>query len=106
MGRLGRIGIVTADILDRGKKIMTHKGLQFVMLAVAVVVFAAAGLVSYFVDQKTDKLEERLERMEALLVELAGKEGADQIAAATTPSTRSRSGTTVDVMKERSAAPA
>ena len=28
LGRLGRIGIVTADILDRGKRIMTHKGLH------------------------------------------------------------------------------
>jgi voltage-gated potassium channel len=142
LGRLGRIGIVTADILDRGKKIMTHKGLQFVMLAVAVIVFAAAGLVSiaersakgadihdfgqglwwavvtvttvgygdrypvtpfgqgvavvlmlvgigligvltatvasYFVDQKTDKLEDRLERMEALLLELTGRAGSEQ----------------------------
>ena len=137
LGRLGRIGVVTADILDRAKRIMTHKGLHFVLLAVAVIVFASAGLVtiaersarganihdfgqglwwaivtvttvgygdrypvtpfgqgvavalmlvgigligvltatvaSFFIDQKTDRLEERLERMEALLVELAGR---------------------------------
>ncbi len=134
LGRLGRIGVVAADVLARAKKLMTHKGVHFVMLAVAVIVFACAGLVtiaersakganihdfgqglwwaivtvttvgygdrypvtpfgegvavilmlvgigligvltatvaSYFVDQKTDRLEERLERMEQLLLEL------------------------------------
>lgn len=135
LARLGRVGVLVADILDRAKRLMTHKQLHFVMLAVMVIVFAAAGLVtiaersskganihdfgqglwwaivtvttvgygdrypitpfgqgvavalmlvgigligvltatvaSYFVDQKTDKLEERLERMESLLLELA-----------------------------------
>ena len=32
--------MVTADILDRGKKLMTHKGLHFVLLAVTLIVFA------------------------------------------------------------------
>lgn len=137
LARLGRVGVITADILDRAKKLMTHKGLHFVLLAVVLIVFASAGLVtiaerstkganihdfgqglwwaivtvttvgygdrypvtpfgqgvavalmlvgigllgvltatvaSYFVDQKTDKLEERLERMESLLLELTGR---------------------------------
>ena len=34
------------DILDRAKRIMTHKGLHSVLLAVAVIVFASAGLVT------------------------------------------------------------
>jgi voltage-gated potassium channel len=139
LARLGRVGIVAADVLARAKKIMTHQGLQFVLLAVAVIVFASAGLVtiaersakganihdfgqglwwaivtvttvgygdrypvtpfgqgvavvlmlvgigligvltatvaSFFVDQKTDKLEERLVRMESLLLELTGRTG-------------------------------
>jgi voltage-gated potassium channel len=139
LARLGRVGIITADILDRAKKLMTHKGLHFVLLAVTLIVFASAGLVtiaersakganihdfgqglwwaivtvttvgygdkypitgfgqgvavalmlvgigligvltatvaSFFVDQKTDKLEDRLERMEALLLELVGRNG-------------------------------
>ncbi len=139
LGRLGRVGMVTADILDRGKKLMTHKGLHFVLLAVTLIVFASAGLVtiaersakganihdfgqglwwaivtvttvgygdrypvtpfgqgvavalmlvgigllgvltatvaSYFVDQKTDKLEDRFERMESLLLELTRRDG-------------------------------
>jgi voltage-gated potassium channel len=142
LSRLGRIGIVVGDILDRGKKLMTHKGIHFVLLAVAVIIFACAGMVtiversakgsnihdfgqglwwamvtvttvgygdrypvtpfgqgvaivlmlvgigligvltatvaSFFVDQKTDKLEERLVRMEALLLELAGRAGGGE----------------------------
>lgn len=138
--RLGRIGVVTADILDRAKRLMTHKGLNFVLLSVTVIVFAGAGLVtvaersakganihdfgqglwwavvtvttvgygdkypvtpfgqgvavllmlvgigligvltatiaSFFVDEKTDKLEERLKNMEALLLELTGRSDA------------------------------
>lgn len=131
--RLGRIGVLAGGILERGRKVMTHKGVHFVLLAVAIIVFASAGLVtiteraahggnihnlgqglwwamvtvttvgygdrypvspfgqgvavmlmlvgigligvltatvaSYFVDQKTDILEDRLERMELLLHE-------------------------------------
>ena len=138
--RLGRIGIVAADILARGKSIMTHKGLHFVLLSVTVVVFASAGLVtiaehsakgsnihdygqglwwavvtvttvgygdrypvtpfgqgvavmlmlvgvsligvltasiaSFFVEQKTGNLEDRLDRMETLLIELVGRDEA------------------------------
>ena len=33
LARLGRVGIVAADVLARAKKIMTHQGLQFVLLA-------------------------------------------------------------------------
>lgn len=143
LSRLARIGVVVGDILDRGKKLMTHKGVHFVLLAVGVIVFACAGLVtiaertakgsnihdfgqglwwaittvttvgygdrypvtplgqgvavvlmlvgigligvltatvaSFFVDQKTDKLEERLERMEALLLELTGRAGGGEV---------------------------
>ncbi len=146
LARLGRVGVVTADILDRGKKILTHNGVHFVLLAVGLMVFSAAGLVtiaersakganihdfgqglwwaivtvttvdygdrypvtpfgqgvsvvlmlvgigligvltatvaSYFVDQKTDKLEDGLERMEMLLRELTGRVGPEQATAA------------------------
>jgi len=146
LGRLGRIGVLAADIIARAKAIMTHKGIHYVLLVVAVIVFASAGLVtiaersakgsnihdfgqglwwaivtvttvgygdrypvtpfgqgiavvlmlvgvsligvltatvaSYFVEQQTDVLEERLGRMEALLVDLVGQRESDRLLAA------------------------
>ena len=38
IARLARVGVVTADILARAKAIMTHKGVHYVLLIVAVIV--------------------------------------------------------------------
>jgi voltage-gated potassium channel len=42
--RLGRVVIVLGGGLRRAKSMLTHHGLHFVLLAVTVIVFAAAGL--------------------------------------------------------------
>ncbi len=175
LGRLGRIAVLTADIVARAKKLMTHKGLHFVLLAVMLIVFTSAGLVtiaersanganihdfgqglwraivtvttvgygdtypvtpfgqgvavalmlvgigllgvltatvaSYFVDQKTDKLEERLERMESLLLELTGRDGEHPLVAqngrgVSTASNQDGNGsTTEDAQRQASESP-
>jgi voltage-gated potassium channel len=46
LGRLGRVGIVAGRAIDRGKSVMTHRGLHFVLLAVGIIVFACAGIVT------------------------------------------------------------
>ena len=43
---LGRVGIVFAETIRRAKSILTHNGLHFVVLTVAVLVFVCAGLVT------------------------------------------------------------
>jgi voltage-gated potassium channel len=134
LGRLGRVGVVMAEGLRRVKAMLTHKGLNYVLLVAGVVVVVCAALVtvaehgahgatihnfgqgiwwamvtvttvgygdrypvtptgqgiavvlmlvgigligvltatvaSFFVEQKTDDLHDRLERMEAMLVQL------------------------------------
>jgi voltage-gated potassium channel len=45
---LGRVGVVLANALQRAKALLTHRGLHYVLLAVALVVFACSGLVLYF----------------------------------------------------------
>jgi voltage-gated potassium channel len=45
---LGRVGVVLANALKRAKDLLTHRGLHYVLLAVALVVFACSGLVLYF----------------------------------------------------------
>ncbi len=44
---LGRVGVVFAESLRRAKSILTHNGLHFVVLTVAVLVFVCAGLVTF-----------------------------------------------------------
>jgi voltage-gated potassium channel len=46
LSRLGRVGIVAERAIVRGKAVMTHRGLHFVLLAVGIIVFACAGLVT------------------------------------------------------------
>jgi voltage-gated potassium channel len=46
LARLGRVGIVAGRAVGRGKSVMTHKGLHFVLLTVAIIIFACAGLVT------------------------------------------------------------
>jgi voltage-gated potassium channel len=46
LARLGRVGIVARRAVGRGKSVMTHKGLHFVLLTVAIIIFACAGLVT------------------------------------------------------------
>ena len=43
---LGRVAVVFAETVRRAKSILTHKGLHFVVLTVAVLVFVCAGLVT------------------------------------------------------------
>ncbi len=43
---LARVGVVFAETLRRGRSILTHNGLHFVLLAVAALVFVCAGLVT------------------------------------------------------------
>jgi len=45
---LARVGIVLANALLRTRKLMTHRGLHFVLLAVMLIAFACAGLVLSF----------------------------------------------------------
>jgi voltage-gated potassium channel len=46
LARLGRVGVVAGRAIGRGKEVMTHKSLHFVLLAVAIIIFACAGLVT------------------------------------------------------------
>jgi voltage-gated potassium channel len=46
VGRLARIGVVVDRGIQRAKTVMTHRGVHFVLLAVALIVFACAGLVT------------------------------------------------------------
>jgi voltage-gated potassium channel len=47
LARLGRVGIVAGRAVGRGKSVMTHRGLHFVLLTVGVIVFACAGIVTF-----------------------------------------------------------
>ncbi len=51
--RLGRVVIVLGSSLRRARAMFTHHGLQFVLLAVAAIVFAAAGLELVFEQHST-----------------------------------------------------
>ena len=42
LARLGRVGIVAGRAIGRGKSVLTHKGLHFVLLAVGIIVLACA----------------------------------------------------------------
>jgi voltage-gated potassium channel len=46
LARLGRVGMVAGRAIARGKAVMTHRGLHFVLLAVGIIVFVCAGLVT------------------------------------------------------------
>jgi voltage-gated potassium channel len=46
--RLGRVVLVLGGGLKRARAVLAHHGLQFVLLAVMTIVFAAAGLEVYF----------------------------------------------------------
>jgi voltage-gated potassium channel len=46
IGRLARIGVVVTKGIQRAKSIFTHRGLHFVLLAVGMIIFAFAGLVT------------------------------------------------------------
>ena len=45
LARLARIGVVLARGIGRAKEVLSHKGLHFVLLTVAMIIFASAGLV-------------------------------------------------------------
>jgi voltage-gated potassium channel len=47
LARLGRVGIVAGRAVARGKSVMTHRGLHFVLLTVGVIIFACAGIVTF-----------------------------------------------------------
>jgi voltage-gated potassium channel len=47
LARLGRVGIVAGRAIGRGKSVMTHRGLHFVLLTVGVIIFACAGIVTF-----------------------------------------------------------
>jgi voltage-gated potassium channel len=46
LARLGRVGMVAGRAIGRGKSVLTHKGLHFVLLAVGIIVLACAALVT------------------------------------------------------------
>ena len=45
------------------------------LVGIGLIGVLTATVASFFIDQKTDKLEDRLERMEALLLELVSHDG-------------------------------
>jgi voltage-gated potassium channel len=45
---LGRVGVVLANALGRARRLFTHRGLHFVLLAVLALVFACSALVLEF----------------------------------------------------------
>jgi voltage-gated potassium channel len=51
--RLGRVLIVLGNSLRRARAMLTHHGLHFVLLAVVVIIFAAAGLELVFEQYST-----------------------------------------------------
>jgi voltage-gated potassium channel len=44
--RLSRVGMVAGRAISRGKSVMTHRGLHFVLLTVGIIVFVCAGMVT------------------------------------------------------------
>jgi voltage-gated potassium channel len=46
LARLGRVGVVLSRGIGRAKGVMSHRGLHFVLLTVALVIFACAGLAT------------------------------------------------------------
>ena len=46
LARLGRVGVVAGRAIGRGKSVMTHKGLHFVLLTVGIIIVACAALVT------------------------------------------------------------
>ena len=46
LARLARVGVVLARGIGRAKDVLSHKGLHFVLLTVAMIIFACAGLVT------------------------------------------------------------
>jgi voltage-gated potassium channel len=46
LGRLGRVGVLASRAIGRGKSVMTHRSLHFVLLTVGIIIFACAGIVS------------------------------------------------------------
>src|SRR5262249_17440471 len=45
LARLARVGVVLARGIGRAKELLSHKGLHFALLTVAMIIFASAGLV-------------------------------------------------------------
>jgi voltage-gated potassium channel len=46
LGRLARVGVVLTRGIGRARSLLTHRGLHFVLLTVAMVVFACAGVAT------------------------------------------------------------
>lgn len=46
LARLGRVGVVAERAIVRSKTVITHRSLHFVLLAVGIIVFVCAGLVT------------------------------------------------------------
>jgi voltage-gated potassium channel Kch len=46
LARLARVGLILARGIGRAKELLSHKGLHFVLLTVAMIIFASAGLVA------------------------------------------------------------
>jgi voltage-gated potassium channel len=46
--RLARVGLVLSGTLKRARPLLFHHGLQFVLLAVGIIIFAGAGLELFF----------------------------------------------------------
>jgi len=46
LARLARVGVVLARGIGRAKGLLSHKGLHFALLTVAMIIFASAGLVT------------------------------------------------------------
>ncbi len=69
------VTVTTVGYGDRYPVTPFGQGVAVVLMLVGIGLLGVltATVASYFVDQKTDKLEERLERMEALLLELAAQ---------------------------------
>jgi voltage-gated potassium channel len=46
LGRLSRVAVVLARGIGRAKDVLSHRGLHFVLLAVGMIIFACAGLIT------------------------------------------------------------
>ena len=46
LGRLARVAVVLARGIRRSRDVLSHKGLHFVLLTVAMIIFACAGLAT------------------------------------------------------------